>query len=79
MRKIFELHENDASKLGTKKIKTIISDYKRNGNKATAVLTFTVSLTDFGMKPPSVMGLIKVGNDVKVKCHLTGSLDEKGK
>lgn len=49
----------------------IVSDCSVEGNTIFPVIKFPVSLAEFGLKPPGVMGLIKVGDIVEVTAILT--------
>jgi len=57
-----------------KEITATLSDFKRDGKTAQCKMTFTVVLTEFGLKPPSVMGLIRVGDNVQIECIVKGTL-----
>jgi hypothetical protein len=53
------------------KVQTIpatLSELHVEGEPAALRLAFSVSLKSFGLKPPSVMGLIRVGDIVEVDC-----------
>jgi hypothetical protein len=53
-----------------KKNKTInatLSDLKISGSKISFTLDYPVSLSDFKLKPPSLFGMVKVGDEVTVK------------
>lgn len=50
-----------------------LSDVKRNGDQASCLMTFPVSLAAFNLKAPTVMGLIRVGDTVIVECTLKGT------
>ncbi len=58
-----------------KTVTATVSECKLDDKQASGVLRFTVSLEDFGIKPPSIMGMIRVGNDVEVECDIVGILD----
>lgn len=45
-----------------------VSEWVQTGDGLTFRLQFEVSLSQFGLKPPSVLGLIKVADLVKVDC-----------
>lgn len=49
-----------------------ISKVQRKENQIRCLMTFPVSITAFGMKRPSVMGMIKVADTVHVECTVTG-------
>ena len=51
-----------------------ISDFKHDGNQASCRMVFSVSLKAFGLKAPSVMGLIRVGDTVTIECLVKGTL-----
>lgn len=57
-----------------KEISATLSDWKREGSKISCRITFPVSLKEFGLKAPSVMGLIRVGDTVNVECTLEGTI-----
>jgi len=50
-----------------------LSDWKREGDLGSCRMVFSVSLKAFGLKAPSVMGLIRVGDIVNVECILKGT------
>jgi len=50
-----------------------LSDWKHEGDLGSCRMTFSVSLKEFGLKAPSVMGLIRVGDIVNVECTLQGT------
>jgi len=50
-----------------------ISKIERNGNEICCTLTFPVSLREFNLKGPSVLGLIRVDDTVHVECIIKGS------
>jgi polyisoprenoid-binding protein YceI len=52
-----------------------ISKVERNGNEVSCLMKFPVSLRDFNLKGPSVLGLIRVGDTVYVECSIKGSTD----
>jgi polyisoprenoid-binding protein YceI len=51
-----------------------LSEWKRDGNHASCKMTFQVSLTAFGLKPPSIMGVIRVGDTVNIECTIEGAV-----
>jgi polyisoprenoid-binding protein YceI len=52
-----------------------VANFTKNSSRITADVTFTVSLADYELKPPSVVGLIKV--DDKVTVTVSVILDAK--
>ena len=57
-----------------KEITATLSDFQHKEQSAQCKMSFTVSLKEFGIKPPSVMGLIRVGDTVQVECIVKGTL-----
>lgn len=57
-----------------KEIVATLSNFTHDDKTAQCKMTFTVVLTEFGLKPPSVMGLIRVGDNVQVECIVKGTL-----
>jgi len=57
-----------------KEIIATLSDFTHDDKTAQCKMTFTISLKAFGLKPPSVIGLIRVGDTVQVECIVTGTL-----
>ncbi len=55
-------------------VKAKLSGFQQEGNLVSCNMTFPVSLTAFGLKPPSVMGFIKVDDTVQIECRITGTL-----
>lgn len=53
----------------------ILSDFKRDGDQASCRMDFPVSLKAFGLKPPSVMGIIRVDDTVEVSCIVQGHIE----
>ncbi len=51
-----------------------LSDWKREENRIRCRMAFPVSLKTFGLKAPSVMGVIRVGDTVNVECNLEGTV-----
>lgn len=51
-----------------------LSDFRREGDEASCRMVFSVSLSAFDLKAPSVMGLIRVGDTVTVECLVRGIL-----
>lgn len=56
-------------------IAATLSDWKRDGDLVSCKMTFSVSLKAFGLKGPSVMGLIRVGDTVDIECTLQGTAE----
>ena len=52
---------------GERKIRATASNLKESGDRVTFDLEFPVSLREFGLKAPSVLGIIRVGDKVSVK------------
>ena len=52
-------------------VTAILQNIVATKEKITANLVFTLSLADYGLKPPSVLGFIRVDDSVKVKTSLT--------
>lgn len=48
-----------------------VSNFVETDSRITADVAFTVSLADYQLKPPSVLGLIKVGDKVSVTTSFT--------
>ena len=55
-------------------VNATISNVRRKGDRISCIMSFPVSLTAFGMTPPSVMGMIKVKDTVNVECTVTGKI-----
>lgn len=55
-----------------------ISNVQRNGNTISCNMKFPVSLKTFGLKGPSVLGLIRVDDTVYVECIIKGEIGEPG-
>lgn len=51
-------------------VRATITDVRMTDAGPVFRLTFTVSLASYGLKPPSVMGLIRVADEVKVECDV---------
>ena len=51
-----------------------LSEWKREGDLGTFNMTFPISLKAFGLKAPSVVGLIRVGDTVQIDCSILTSL-----
>ena len=54
-----------------RKIRATASNLKETGDRVTFDLEFPVSLGEFNLKPPSVLGIIRVGDKVSVKAAFT--------
>ncbi|MDZ8119719.1 YceI family protein [Pontiella agarivorans] len=54
-------------------VEATLSNWQREGNTIRVDLTFPVSLAAFGLKPPSVLGMIRVGDTVNVTCEIEGN------
>ena len=50
-----------------RKVRSTVSNLKESGERVTFDLEFPVSLGEFGLKAPSVLGIIRVGDKVSVK------------
>ncbi len=50
-----------------KVIDATITDWKVTDSKITFTLKFPILLSDFKLKPPSLFGMVKVGNEVTIK------------
>jgi len=57
-----------------RKIRATASNLKESGDRITFDLEFPVSLGEFDLKPPSVLGIIRVGDKVSVKATFTLSV-----
>ncbi len=51
-------------------VKAMISDWREENGNISFTLTFSVSLKTFELKPPSFMGVIRVGDEVSVTCDV---------
>lgn len=47
-----------------------VSDWTYDGRTVACTVSFPVSLNDSGVKPPSVLGVVKVKDEIKVSAHL---------
>ena len=58
-----------------RRVRATAGNLKETGERVTFALEFPVSLKEFGLKPPSVLGIIRVGDkgSVKATFHLTVS------
>ena len=54
-----------------RKIRAVASNLNESGDRVTFDLEFPVSLGEFDLKPPSVLGIIRVGDKVTVKTTFT--------
>lgn len=54
-----------------RKVRATASDLRESGGKVSFNLEFPVSLREFGLKAPSVLGFIRVGDKVSVKAAFT--------
>lgn len=57
-----------------KEVPVTLSDWNRNGDHVSFKMTFSISLKNFGLKGPSVLGLIRVGDTVELECTLEGAV-----
>ena len=57
-----------------KEIPVTLSDFTHDDQTAQCKMSFSISLKAFGLTPPSVMGLIRVGDNVQVECIVKGTL-----
>jgi YceI-like domain len=54
-----------------RKVRATASNLRESGDRVTFDLEFPVSLGEFGLKAPSVLGIIRVGDKVSVKATFT--------
>ena len=54
-----------------RKVRATASNLKESGERVTFDLEFPVSLREFDLKAPSVLGIIRVGDTVSVKANFT--------
>ncbi len=54
-----------------RKVRATVSNLKETGNRVTFDLGFPVSLGEFNLEAPSVLGFIRVGDKVSVKATFT--------
>lgn len=54
-----------------RKVRATASNLKESGERVTFDLEFPVSLGEFDLKAPSVLGIIRVGDKVSVKANFT--------
>ena len=57
-----------------RRVRATASNLKESGERVTFDLEFPVSLGEFGLKAPSVLGIIRVGDKVSVKAAFTLSV-----
>jgi polyisoprenoid-binding protein YceI len=57
-----------------RKVRATASNLKESGERVTFDLEFPVSLGEFDLRPPSVLGIIRVGDKVSVKATFTLTL-----
>jgi len=57
-----------------RKVRATASNLKESGERVTFDIEFPVSLGEFDLKPPSVLGIIRVGDKVSVKATFTLSV-----
>jgi polyisoprenoid-binding protein YceI len=50
------------------------SEWRKADGSTSFRLAFPVSLRAFGLKPPSVLGMIRVGDEVRVECDVSSSM-----
>ena len=58
-------------------VEVALSDYKRTGDQVSCTMAFPVSLKAFNLQRPSVLGLIRVGDTVQIKCTIQGRLSSQ--
>ena len=54
-----------------RKVRATASNLKESGDRVTFDLEFPVSLGEFDLKAPSVLGIVRVGDNVSVKASFT--------
>jgi hypothetical protein len=54
-----------------RKVRATASNLRESGERVTFDLEFPVSLGEFGLKAPSILGIIRVGDKVSVKATFT--------
>jgi polyisoprenoid-binding protein YceI len=54
----------------THEVEGRVSDWKFDGKTVDCVVSFPVSLEKSGIKPPSVLGVVKVKDEIKVSAHI---------
>ncbi len=54
-----------------RKVRATASNLKESGEQVTFDLEFTVPLGEFDLTPPSVLGIIRVGDNISVKAAFT--------
>jgi len=55
-------------------VKAAISELHRAGNIMTCTMTFPISLKEFHLKGPSVLGMIRVDDTVYIECDIQGTI-----
>ena len=50
-----------------------VSDWLQSGDEVRFHAEWDVSLDEFGLKPPSVLGVIRVGDRVRIEADVTAS------
>jgi hypothetical protein len=58
-------------------VPVVLSDWTREGDLMSGLLSFPVSLKAFKLKAPSVMGVIRVGDTVDVECTILVDLNHQ--
>ncbi len=53
-----------------KPVTATVTNYLETDSRISADVAFTLSLADYQLKPPSVLGMIKVGDKVSVKATI---------
>lgn len=59
-----------------REIQAVAGNWKEEGERFSFDVEFPVSLRDFGLKAPSVLGIIRVGDRVDVKGSVAGTVRE---
>ena len=54
-----------------RKVRATASNLKESGERVTFDIEFPVSLREFDLKAPSVLGIVRVGDKVSVKANFT--------
>jgi polyisoprenoid-binding protein YceI len=54
-----------------RKVRATASNLKESGERVTFDLEFPVSLREFGLKAPAILGIVRVGDKVSVKANFT--------
>jgi polyisoprenoid-binding protein YceI len=60
-----------------RKVRATASNLKESGDRVTFDLEFPVSLKEFDLKAPSVLGIIRVGDKVSVKATFTLTVSQQ--